>query len=155
MYYIFRPTTDAIIDMVRDFVNDSRVQGHVATKILLTGGFGDSRYLRHKFTDMIAELNEKLFLPLELRTSKRGQSATSVATGGIRRSKDKSHESSREPSQSIGIVRHLQCGTEYFETPLQEVQDQESEPNPVTKEAYVNDVIMWLIIKVSYTAPAS
>ena len=155
MYQIFRLTTDAITDMVRDFVNESRAEGHVATKILLTGGFGDSRYLRHKLTEMIAELNEKLSPPLELRTSKRGQSATSVATGGIRRSNDKSHGPSRAPSQSIGIVRHLQCGTEYFEALPQEVKDQEEEPNAVTKEEYIHDVIKWLITKVSYTSPAS
>lgn len=155
MFYIFRLTTDAITDMVRDFVNESRAEGHVATKILLTGGFGDSRYLRHKFTEMIAELNERLSPPLELRTSKRGQSATSVATGGIRRSNDKSHGPSRAPSQSIGIVRHLQCGTEYFEALPQEVKDQEEEPNAVTKEEYIHDVIKWLITKVSYTSPAS
>jgi hypothetical protein len=150
MFHIFQLTTNPIVDMVRDFVNDSRSKGHVATKILLTGGFGDSRFLRNEMADMIDNLNEDLSPQLVLKTPARGSSATAVAIGANMRSSDKSHGPARRPDQSIGVLRHIACGTPLFKRLRKEVREQTPTPHPVTGELCIMDTIEWVILKVCY-----
>lgn len=126
MWEIFRPIATRIIHLAKTFVEKARAGGHGVNKIIVTGGFANSECLRQLFRDMVTKLNTKWTLPITIVFADKGTSSTAVAVGSNMRSSDKSHGPSHAAVQSIGILRHLQWGTEYFRTLPLEVRCQEA-----------------------------
>ncbi|KAJ8110504.1 hypothetical protein OPT61_g6674 [Boeremia exigua] len=119
----FEPTVTQIIRRVAELARKSIfVKGSEIDKIVLTGGFGDSPYLRTEFTKMISRLNKAWGTSIQPAFSPPNSSATGVIVGGIHRSIDKAYGPQRQPSQ-------------------------EREKNPDTKVEYLTDTIEWPIKK--------
>ena len=107
--------------MTSDFVKKAFSSGQVPNKVVLTGGFGDSQYLRLKLLALVEQLNEDWDTSIVAKFTPTNTSATSVAVGANMRGDDKRHGPSRAPRQNVAILRYLQCDTDEFNNTPHEV----------------------------------
>lgn len=133
--------------MIEKAVLNAKKAGFAVSKIVVVGGFGDSRCLQSYLLEQKSRLVRKLGSSLRLRFSPANTSATGVATGAILRSINKASGPSRKPCQSIGILRHIPCDDEYEEYTTK-ILDQPKKWNAQEEVFYVMDTIRWIVKKV-------
>ncbi|KAF1363129.1 hypothetical protein EJ07DRAFT_163038 [Lizonia empirigonia] len=146
IWTIFQPSLEKISTMIENAVLNAKIAGYAVSKIVVVGGFGDSRCLQSYLLEQKNRLVRKLGSPLKLRFSPANTSATGVATGAIMRSMNKVDGPSRKPCQSIGILRHIPCDDENEEYTT-EILDQPKKWNVQEEVFYVMDTIRWIVKK--------
>lgn len=147
VWNIFRPSLKKIGTMMEDAVLNAKSAGYAVSKIVVVGGFGDSRCLQNYLVEHKDRLVKKLGSPLKLRFSPPNMSATGVATGAILRSINKASGPSRIPCQSIGILRHIPCDYENDEYTI-DVLKQPKKWSAQEGMDYITNTIRWVVKKV-------
>lgn len=130
-------------------LNDARTVTPEIHKIVLTGGFGDSPYLRTVLKRSILEYNQENLTDIELIFAPPHHSGTSTAIGTLLRALDKAHGPTRALRMSVGVVRDIACEVAaYRKLGIPEVMEQKRERGR-DGTYYIREIIQWLLKAVS------
>lgn len=134
---------------MEDAIINAKIAGYTVSKIVVVGGFGDSRCLQNYLIEQKDRIVKHLGTPLRLRFSSPNMSATGVATGAILRSVNKAAGPSRIPCQSIGVLRHIPWDHENDDYTA-EILKQPKKWSARAETYYIMDTIRWVLKKVHY-----
>lgn len=120
-------------------------------KVVLTGGFGDSPYLRAMLRRSLLEYNDENSTDSEFIVAPPQRSGTSTAVGTLLRALNKEHGPVRALRMSVGVIRDIPYQPAVYRslgTP--EVTAQRHERGKDGKY-YIREVVQWLLKVVNDT----
>lgn len=149
MLRLFQPYFEKIKELAKFQVDEARKLNKYPCKIILSGGFGDSRAIQQYLErEVIGPFNaEANGLPvMELFYPGKGRSGRAVAYGAVMRAQDKENGPKRTPLRSIGVLRHIPADDSYYS---KEVLKQKPKAATLSGQLYIKDTIEWVIKAVS------
>lgn len=144
MAQIFEPVVSKIVSLMVDLLYRALAVGTHLDKMVLTGGFGDSDYLRQALKMRLRIWNEEHTTDVELIVAPARKCGTGTATGALTRAMNKEHGPARALRMSVGVIRTIHWEPdEYVRLGMPEVNAQQKWRDPLDRQYYIKDVIHW------------
>lgn len=121
--------------MIVDLLNDADVAGEKVNKLVLTGGFGDSPYLRKALKKQLGDYNRKHASDVEFIVALSQRCGTGTAIGALMRTMDKENGPVRVLCMSVGVMRTIPYQPAGYDDEVN-AQETWTSPNDRKKSVY-------------------